>query len=89
MTVPSRKIDWISPPPETCCLCREPMTRPDDASAWNGRPAHRECVRIHLLQTDAAFREGGSPDELPGDPPEGGEGPDGVLPTDDEDSDFG
>ncbi len=85
MAARDRRISWIIAPPELCCLCREPLTQPSEVSAWNGSPAHRECVRIHLVQRDPAFREG------EGDQPsEGaGEGVDGVLPRDDEEEDPG
>jgi hypothetical protein len=86
MTAPPRRISWIIPPPETCCLCKEPLTRPEETSSWNGNPAHRDCVRIHLLQRDPAFREGepgDSPTEESPEPSEGG------LSRDDDESDFG
>lgn len=31
-----------------------------ETSAWNGHPAHRDCVRIHLLNRDPAFRDWGA-----------------------------
>jgi hypothetical protein len=80
-----RRISWIVAPPQVCTLCREPLTQPNEVSAWNGSPAHRDCVRVHLMQRDPAFREGEheetteeSPDSL-----------DGVLPRDDDDPDSG
>jgi hypothetical protein len=85
MTAPPRRTAWIIAPPELCSLCREPMTQPAEVSAWNGRPAHRDCVRIHLLQRDPAFHEG-EPEDAPED---GGEGIDGVLPQDDDEADPG
>lgn len=85
MGEPVRRISWVSAPPEVCCLCREPMTRPEEASSWNGRPAHRDCVRVHLLQNDSAFREGHR--EEP--PEEAGDSADSVLSRDDEEGDFG
>ncbi len=85
MSMP-RRTEWIVAPPEICCLCREPLGLPAETSAWNGRPAHRDCVRIHLIQGDPAFREmGGEADEAPD---EGAESLDGVLPRDDEDNTF-
>ncbi|MEM0128636.1 MAG: hypothetical protein QXG65_00495 [Thermoplasmata archaeon] len=51
-----RRTAWIVAPPEICCLCQEPLGAPDETSSWNGRPAHRDCVRIHLIQNDSAFR---------------------------------
>jgi hypothetical protein len=49
-------------------------------SSWNGNPAHRDCVRIHLIQRDPAFREGEEGVE------EGPDSLDGTLPRDDDDS---
>ncbi|HYA54941.1 MAG TPA: hypothetical protein VEG42_04995 [Thermoplasmata archaeon] len=63
MDAPPRRIAWISPPPQVCWLCKEPLGDPNETSSWNGNPAHRDCVRIHLLQRDPAFRESGDPDE--------------------------
>ena len=83
MTAPPRRISWIAAPPEICVLCKEPLGSPEETSSWNGRPAHRDCVRIHLLQRDPAFHEG---TEL-GEAPEDDEGFDGVLPRDDDDGD--
>ncbi|HEV2166731.1 MAG TPA: hypothetical protein VGS23_07155 [Thermoplasmata archaeon] len=86
MTAPPRRISWIIAPPEVCCLCKEPLTHPDEASSWNGNPAHRDCVRIRLLQRDPAFREpevGEEPTE------ESSESSDGGLTRDDDESDFG
>ncbi|HYB63201.1 MAG TPA: hypothetical protein VEE86_02110 [Thermoplasmata archaeon] len=85
MTAPPRRISWISPPPEICTLCKEPLGPPEETSSWNGRPAHRDCVRVHLLQRDPAFHEGGEGGELPDD--DGDEGMDGVLPRDDDEID--
>lgn len=85
MSAPPRRISWISPPPEICVLCKEPLGTPQETSAWNGRPAHRDCVRVHLLQRDPAFREGGGSDE---GEEEAGEGLDGVLPRDDDEIDI-
>lgn len=85
MTAPPRRIAWISPPPEVCTLCKEPLTQPSEVSSWNGSPAHRDCVRIHLIQRDPAFREG-EPEELGED---SSESIDGVLPRDDDDPDLG
>jgi len=85
MTAPPRRIAWVVAPPELCTLCREPITQPTEQSGWNGHPAHRDCVRIHLMQRDPAFRE------TDGDEPaeDGGEGLDGVLPRDDDEPDPG
>ena len=87
MTAPPRRISWVVAPPQVCCLCKEPLTQPNETSSWNGNPAHRECVRIHLVQRDPAFREGG------GELEEGGEDSaetlDGVLPRDDDEPDPG
>ncbi len=80
-----RRIAWVVPPPEICCICREPLGVPEETSAWNGRPAHRDCVRIQLIQGDPAFRETG---EVEDPPDEGADSMDGVLPRDDEDSTF-
>ena len=80
-----RQISWISAPPEICTLCKEPLGNPEETSSWNGNPAHRDCVRIHLLQRDPAFREGGDPQELNED---AADTLDGVLPRDDDDADF-
>jgi len=90
MDVPPRRISWISPPPEICSLCKEPLGDPEETSSWNGAPAHRDCVRIHLMQRDPAFREtsegGGETEETVDD---SGDSIDGVLPRDDDDTDFG
>ena len=67
----ARRTAWFGPPPELCALCRNPVTSPAETSAWNGRPAHRDCVRIHLLQRDPAFRDwGGEPasEDVPEEP---------------------
>jgi hypothetical protein len=85
MAAPPRRISWISPPPEVCTLCKEPLGNPAETSSWNGNPAHRDCVRIHLLQRDPAFRESAESDEGAED---ASDALDGVLPRDDEDSDF-
>ncbi|MGP8159368.1 MAG: hypothetical protein ACLPWO_07190 [Thermoplasmata archaeon] len=81
-----RRISWISPPPEICCLCKEPLDEPEETSSWNGTPAHRDCVRVHLLQRDPAFHEGGEMEEPP---EEMGDPLDGVSPRDDDEGDFG
>jgi len=83
MTAPPRRISWIAAPPEICSLCKEPLGSPDETSSWNGRPAHRDCVRIHLLQRDPAFRE--SSEAEGSEEPD--EGFDGVLPRDDDEID--
>lgn len=82
---PPRRVAWVVAPPELCVLCREPLTQPNEVSAWNGSPAHRDCVRIHLIQRDPAFREsdGEESNEDPGD------AMDGILPRDDDESDPG
>ena len=85
MTAPPRRVAWIIAPPELCTLCKEPLTQPSEVSSWNGNPAHRDCVRIHLIQRDPAFREGDFED--PSD--DSGESIDGVIPRDDEDQDPG
>jgi hypothetical protein len=86
MHAPARRISWISPPPEICTLCKEPLGSPDETSSWNGSPAHRDCVRIHLLQRDPAFRETtADPSESS---EESGESLDGVIPRDDDEADF-
>jgi hypothetical protein len=55
-------------------------------SSWNGVPAHRECVRIHLVQRDPAFRdwthEGESSEEST-------DAPDEATPREDDDEEFG
>jgi len=85
MAAPPRRISWISPPPEVCTLCKEPLGNPAETSSWNGNPAHRDCVRIHLLQRDPAFRETADSDEVSED---SGDSLDGIVPRDDEDSEF-
>jgi hypothetical protein len=85
MTTPSRRTSWIIAPPEICCLCKEPLTRAAEVSSWNGAPAHRDCVRVHLIQRDPAFREADHEDG----PEEGGESFDEIMPRDDEDEDTG
>ncbi len=77
---------WIVAPPEICVLCKEPLTRPSDSSSWNGRPAHRECVRVHLIQRDPAFREWGSGEDGPDEVPEVS---DELAPREDDDEDTG
>ncbi|MGI0071998.1 MAG: hypothetical protein ACRECT_08060 [Thermoplasmata archaeon] len=85
MDAPARRISWISPPPEICTLCKEPLGHPEETSSWNGSPAHRDCVRVHLLQRDPAFRETGDGSE-PVD--EGADSLDGVLSRDDDETDL-
>jgi hypothetical protein len=85
MDAPPRRIDWIAPPPEICILCKEPLGDPNETSSWNGRPAHRDCVRVHLLQRDPAFREPGGEDEVE---TEDLEAFDGILSRDDDESEF-
>ena len=85
MAAPPRKISWISAPPEICVLCKEPLGAPEETSSWNGRPAHRDCVRVHLLQRDPAFTESGSSDD---GAEESAEPMDEVLPREDDDTDF-
>jgi hypothetical protein len=85
MTSPPRKISWIVAPPEVCCLCKEPLGAAAETSSWNGAPAHRECVRVHLIQRDPAFREPES-EETPEDTGEGSEGP---ITRDDDEGDPG
>ncbi len=82
----ARRISWISPPPEICCLCKEPLGDPAETSSWNGSPAHRDCVRVRLMQRDPAFREAGDLEEST---EESGDSLDGVLPRDDDEIDFG
>jgi hypothetical protein len=84
MTAPPRRISWIAAPPEICSLCKEPLGAPEETSAWNGRPAHRDCVRIHLLQRDPAFRDSADPGDGSEEPDEG---IDGILPRDDDEID--
>jgi hypothetical protein len=84
MNAPSRRIEWISPPPEICTLCKEPLGDPSETSSWNGNPAHRDCVRVHLMQRDPAFRETTESDA----PEEGADAIDGILPRDDDEADF-
>jgi len=81
----ARRISWISPPPEICTLCKEPLGHPDETSSWNGSPAHRDCVRIHLLQRDPAFRDASDGSDSA---EESGDSIDGVLPRDDDEGDF-
>ena len=85
MESPPRRISWSSPPPEICTLCKEPLGDPQETSSWNGLPAHRDCVRIHLLQRDPAFHEGGGGEDLGEEPVDSF---DGVLPRDDDEIDF-
>jgi hypothetical protein len=86
MDAPPRRIAWISPPPEICSLCKEPLGDPAETSSWNGNPAHRDCVRIHLLQRDPAFRDtSGDGEETLEETPDS---LDGVLPRDDDETDF-
>ncbi len=85
MDAPPRRISWIAAPPEICTLCKEPLGVPDETSSWNGRPAHRNCVRVHLLQRDPAFRESDAPEEPP---EESGEPLDGTLSRDDDEIDL-
>jgi hypothetical protein len=85
MTAPTRRISWIVAPPEVCTLCKEPLSVPSETSSWNGAPAHRDCVRIHLVQRDPAFRDGSHDDP----PEESGEPIEGVLPRDDDEADPG
>jgi hypothetical protein len=85
MDAPPRRISWISPPPEICGLCKEPLGNPAETSSWNGVPAHRDCVRVHLLQRDPAFHESGEGEETAD---ESGDMIDGFLPRDDEDADL-
>ncbi len=81
----ARRISWISPPPEICCLCKEPLGDPAETSSWNGNPAHRDCVRVRLMQRDPAFRESSEADEPSEEPSDSIEG---VLPRDDDETDF-
>ncbi|MCI4334929.1 MAG: hypothetical protein L3K04_04815 [Thermoplasmata archaeon] len=82
------RTSWIVAPPEICVLCLEPLGRPSEASAWNGRPAHRECVRVHMIQRDPAFREWGA--DGPEDAPEeSSENPESPTTREDEDDDTG
>ena len=85
MTAPPRRVAWVVPPPELCTLCKEPLSQPKEVSSWNGNPAHRDCVRIHLLQRDPAFRGTGDSEEPSEDI---GDALDGVLPRDDDETDF-
>jgi hypothetical protein len=84
VNAPSRRIAWISPPPEICTLCKEPLGDPSETSSWNGSPAHRDCVRVHLMQRDPAFRE---TTEGADAPEEGADQIDGILPRDDDEPD--
>jgi hypothetical protein len=78
-----RRTSWIVAPPELCVLCRNPLLSPTDTSSWNGSPAHRECVKIHLLNRDPAFRDW---DADPADEAaEGSEGPISDLGTREDD----
>jgi hypothetical protein len=85
MDAPGRRISWISAPPEICTLCKEPLGDPAETSSWNGNPAHRDCVRVHLMQRDPAFRETTEGAETP---EEGADQIDGILPRDDDETDF-
>lgn len=73
-TTAPRRTAWIVAPPSLCVLCNAPIMAAADTSAWNGQPAHRDCVRIHLLNRDPAFRDWGAeppaedaPDDVAGD----------------------
>jgi len=77
-----RRTAWIVAPPEICCLCQEPLGLPSETSSWNGRPAHRDCVRVHLLQNDPAFRGSSEGEEAPDEPVDSLEG---AIPRDDDD----
>ncbi len=81
MTALPRRIDWIVAPPEICYLCKAPLGAAAETSSWNGHPAHRDCVRIHLLQRDPAFRGA----EEPEGSDENGDLPEGPLTQDDDD----
>ena len=85
MSAPPRRISWIIAPPELCTLCREPLTQPSEVSSWNGNPAHRDCVRIHLMQRDPAFRETDTEESAEEAP----DALDGTLSRDDDDPDLG
>lgn len=85
MTAPSRRVAWVVAPPELCYLCKEPLAQPSQVSAWNGHPAHRDCVRVHLLQRDPAFREPETEEVAE----ESADSLDGVLSRDDDDPDIG
>ncbi len=85
MDSPPRRISWISPPPQVCWLCKEPLGDPNETSSWNGNPAHRDCVRIHLLQRDPAFRESGDAEETS---EETSDPLDDILPRDDDEGDL-
>lgn len=88
MPVSAPRTAWIVAPPEICVLCLEPLGRREEASAWNGRPAHRECVRVHMIQRDPAFREWGA--EGPDAPGEDTtDNPDPTSVREDEDEDTG
>jgi hypothetical protein len=78
------RTSWIVAPPELCVLCKEPLTDPEEASSWNGQPAHRNCVRVHMIQRDPAFREW-QPEEAE-EPPEAAED---IGPREDDDEDMG
>jgi hypothetical protein len=70
-TTSPRRTAWIVAPPALCSLCQGPLSVPAETSAWNGQPAHRDCVRIHLLQRDPAFRDWGTEppaEDAPEDP---------------------
>lgn len=82
----SARTAWIVAPPEVCVLCKEPLGRPAETSSWNGRPAHRDCVRVHLIQRDPAFREWGAEE---GTPEPGGEGAEENVPREDDDEEPG
>ena len=81
----SPRTSWIVPPPEVCVLCKEPLTRPEETSSWNGQPDHRDCVRAHLIQRDPAFRDWTTEDhsEDSSDPN------DDIGPREDDDEDIG
>jgi hypothetical protein len=80
----ARRTPWIVAPPEICVLCKEPLTDPAEVSSWNGQPAHRNCVRVHMIQRDPAFREWSAEEgeETP-------ESPDEITPREDEDEEMG
>ena len=78
------RTSWIVAPPEICTLCKEPLTDPQESSSWNGQPAHRNCVRVHMIQRDPAFREW-----TPEESEEPSESSEELGPREDEDEDMG
>lgn len=79
MTTPPGKISWVVAPAEPCVLCRRPILTGQETSTWNDKPAHSECVKVHMLQRHPVFRDWS--DEPP---PEAGPEDDALTRSDDD-----